>query len=68
VLIRVKLSRTDKIKEIKVKPGLTVEYILKKINFKPDTVVVLNNNKPVPIDDKLYKDCELMIIQVSSGG
>jgi sulfur carrier protein ThiS len=68
VEITVKLSRTNEIKKIEIEKGSNVEQILRKINLKPDTVVVMSGDKPVPIDDKITDKQELTIIQVSSGG
>ena len=66
--IKVKLSRINKIKEVNLETGSTIEDLLKKINLKPDTLIVMNKDKPIPIDDTLNDCQELTIIQVSSGG
>jgi sulfur carrier protein ThiS len=66
--IKVKISRTNEIKEVNLENGASVLSLLKKINLKPDTIIVLNNNKPIPIDDELTNGEELTILQVSSGG
>jgi len=66
--IKVKLSRTNETKEISLKIGSTVGELLEKIKLKPDTLIVISNNTPVPVDDVLNNDQELTIIQVSSGG
>lgn len=66
--IRVKISRTQDIKNIKLGSDALVEDVLKKINLKPDTVIVTLNNKPIPIDHDLKDGDELIIIQVASGG
>ena len=66
--IKVKISRTNETKEVDLENGATVQNLLKKINLKPDTIIVLNNNKPIPIDDELRNGEELTILQVSSGG
>ena len=66
--IKVKLSRINKIKEVNLEKGSTIEDLLKKINLKPDTLIVMNKDKPIPIDDNLNDSQELTIIQVSSGG
>lgn len=68
VNIKVKLPRTDNTKTITVENHSTVADLLKKLNLKPDTVIVMNNNSPIPIDDTLKNNQELTIIQVSSGG
>ena len=66
--IKVKISRTNEIKEVNLDNGASVQSLLKKINLKPDTIIVLNNNKLIPIDDELTNGEELTILQVSSGG
>ena len=66
--IKVKLSRINKTKEVNLEKGSTIEDLLRKINLKPDTLIVMNKDKPVPIDDTLNDGQELTIIQVSSGG
>ena len=66
--IKLKISRTNEIKEVILKSRSTVEDLLKEINLKPDTLIVLSNNKPIPIDDILRNEQEITILQVSSGG
>jgi len=68
VEIKAKISRTKETRKINIEPGSTVEYLLKKIKLKPDTLIVMSNNKPIPIDDVLNNNQELIIIQVASGG
>ena len=66
--IKAKLLRTKETKKINLETGSTVEYLLKKIKLKPDTLIVMSNNKPIPLDDVLNDGQELTIIQVASGG
>ena len=66
--ITIILSRTKKTKVIDIEKGSTVQGILAKIKMKPDTLIVMNQNKPIPIDNELYGGEELTVIQVSSGG
>ena len=66
--ITVKLSRNNKTKKIKLVNGSKVEDVLKKIKLKPDTVVTMYKNQPIPIDEELTDGQELTILQVSSGG
>lgn len=66
--IGVTLSRTKETKEIQFEKGLKIENVLKKLNLKPDTIIVLHKNKPVPIDEEIKDGQELTILQVSSGG
>ncbi len=66
--ITVEISRTKETKTIELNNGSLVQDVLKKINMKPDTLIVMNNKNPIPIDTKLNGGEELTIIQVSSGG
>jgi len=66
--IKLKLTRTNEINKIEIKDGSTVEDVLKMKNLKPDTVIVMYKNKPIPIDDKIKDSQELNIVQVSSSG
>jgi len=68
VKITVKISRTNEIKTIDLDKESTVQDVLIKINLKPDTLIVMNKNKPIPIDDEIKDKQELTILQVSSGG
>ena len=66
--IKINISRTKETKNLELDAGTKVQDALKKLNLKPDTIVVMNKNKPIPIDDELRDGEELVIIQVSSGG
>ena len=68
MLIRVKIVRSNEIKKANLEKGSTIEDLLKKFNLKPDTIIVMNKNHPIPIDDILNEDQDLTILQVSSGG
>jgi sulfur carrier protein ThiS len=68
VKIKIKLSRTNETKSLEIKTAGTVEDVLKKMNLKPDTIIVMNKTRPVPIDSQLNDGEELTIIQVASGG
>ena len=54
--------------EIDIKSGSKMYDLLKKINLKPDNIIILRGNTPVPVDDILTDEQELTIIQVASGG
>jgi sulfur carrier protein ThiS len=66
--IKVRLSKTNETREINLEPGSTVEDLVRKLKLRPDTIIVLSNDTPIPIDDVLSQNQELTIIQVSSGG
>ena len=66
--ITVKLSRAKETKEIHLVTDSTVNDLLRKMNLKPDTLIVMSDNVPIPIDNALKDGQEVAIIQVSSGG
>ena len=66
--ITIKISRNNEIKTIDLEKGSKIQDVLTKINMKPDTLIVMNKNKPIPIDDEVKEGDELTILQVSSGG
>jgi thiamine biosynthesis protein ThiS len=68
VKVKVKISRINKEKEVQLKKGSTVLDLLNKLKLKPDTVVVMSNKSPIPIDETLKDNQEITIIQVFSGG
>ena len=62
------LSRTNEKKEIELKEGSTVEDLLKEIEIKPDTVIIIYENNPIPVNSTLVNNQFIKLIQVSSGG
>jgi len=46
----------------------TVMDVLSRLNIKPDTVVVIKDNDPIPIDEGVKDGDKLKIIKVASGG
>ena len=66
--IKVNLSRINKTKEIQLEEGSTIENLLEKLNLKPDTLIIMNKNMPIPVDSVLNHNQEITIIEVSSGG
>jgi len=67
-MIYVKILPQNISKEIDIASGLKMYDLLKKINLKPDNIIILRGNTPVPIDDILTDEQELTIIKVASGG
>ncbi len=55
-------------KEIVIENGLKMYDLLKKIDLKPDNIIILRGNTPVPVDDVITEEQDLTIIQVASGG
>ena len=68
VKIKVKILPDNSTKEVDIKPGSKVYDVLKEMQIKPDTVIVVRNDTPIPVDDIVDKDQKLKIIQVASGG
>ena len=66
--IKIKISPGNTVKNIELKTGSTVYDLLKKIQLKPDTVIVIKDDIPIPIDDIINQNNELRIIKVASGG
>ena len=66
--IIVKLLRSNITKEIDLKKGSNVEDLLKKVNLKPDTVIIMHKDRPIPIDKEINQGDSFTIMQVSSGG
>jgi sulfur carrier protein ThiS len=66
--ITVKISRSNDLQRIDLKSGSKVQDVLTELNMKPDTLIVMKENVPIPLDNELKCGEELTIIQVSSGG
>jgi len=66
--IRVKLIPQNTTQEIEIQKGSTIIDLLRMIHRRPDSVIVLKNKTPLPVDDIIPDDQELSIIQVASGG
>jgi len=66
--INVKIMRTGETKKIVLEKGSTVENLLDKIKVKPDAIIAMSNDKPIPVDNPLNENQEILIIQVASGG
>ena len=49
--IKVKILPDNSTREIDIKPGSKVYDILKEIKIKPDSVIILRNDTPIPVDD-----------------
>ena len=66
--IKVNIISQNKIKNINIDYNSKVIDLLKKINLKPDIVIVLRDNTPIPVDEQLENNEKISIIEVSSGG
>jgi len=67
-MITVKILPQNITKKIDIKHESKMYDVLQKINLKPDNIIILRDNTPVPVDDILTNEQELTIIQVASGG
>jgi len=66
--IHVKILPMNITDEVDIESGSKMFNLLKKINLKPDNVIILRGNTPVPVDELIIKEQNLTIIQVASGG
>jgi len=64
----VKILPKNIINEIDIENGSKMFHLLKKIDLRPDNVIILRGNTPVPVDELIRKEQNLTIIQVASGG
>ncbi len=66
--VLVRLVNENKQHKLKLSDSATALEILKMLRIAPDTVIIMMDNKPIPIDLLLEPDSELSIIRVVSGG
>jgi sulfur carrier protein ThiS len=68
--MKLKITRVlqDTSTVVNVEKGETVQMLLKRLQLRSDTVIVLRGRTPIPVDDTLDDDKELRILQVASGG
>ena len=67
--IEIKLCPENKTTALDFKvESTTVMDVLLRLNIKPDTVVVIRNGDPIPIDEDVKDGDKLKIIKVASGG
>ncbi|ADB57106.1 MoaD/ThiS family protein [Archaeoglobus profundus] len=53
--------------EVEVEKGKRYSDLLKMLGINPETVVVVRNGKPVPVDD-FVEEGEIVVMRVISGG
>lgn len=53
--------------ELEVEKGQRYSEILENLKINPETVILLKNSTPIPIDD-FVEDGEVTVIRVISGG
>jgi sulfur carrier protein len=56
-----------KSEELTVNENLTYFDLLNIFNINPETVIVVKNGKPVPLDEKV-EEGEIKVLRVISGG
>lgn len=67
-MIMVKLSHTDRGREVEYKKGMRVKDVLGKFNYHPASTLKFVNGLAAE-DDKVLKDGdELVLVSVSGGG
>ena len=66
--IRVTIQPKNTTQTIEIQKGAQFYDLLQKMELKPDNIIILNKNTPVPVDDIIDSISELIIIQVASGG
>ena len=66
--ISVKILPDNSLKEVDIKSGSKINDLIKKIHLKPDAILVLKDNKPIPIDHIIDEGHKLTILKVASGG
>ena len=58
----------DKLMQVKIKEGSTIEDALKKLGINTETVIVKRNSYITPIEEKVRDNDRIEIINVVSGG
>ncbi len=53
--------------EVEIEKGKKYTDLLKSLGINPETVVVVKDGKPVPIDD-FVEEGEIVVMRVISGG
>lgn len=55
-------------KKIELQENSTALDMLKKLDLNPDTMLIIRNEVPIPVDEKLRDRDVLKIVRVVSGG
>ncbi|HEC95327.1 MAG TPA: MoaD/ThiS family protein [Thermoplasmatales archaeon] len=66
--IQVKTLPENTTREYNISEPATVEKLLGEMQLKPDAVIAMRNNKPIPLDDRIDEDDKLTLIKIASGG
>ncbi len=54
--------------KVEVPEGSRVSAVLEKLDHHIDSVIILCDGEPIPLDDELEEDMDLKILPVVSGG
>lgn len=65
--LNVNLHNREK-KIVELNDNTTALELIKKLELTPDEVIIIRDNYPIPVDEKLYDNDEVKIIKVASGG
>lgn len=65
--LNVNLHNREK-KIVELNDNTTALELIKKLELTPDEVIIIRDNNPIPVDEKLYDNDEIKIIKVASGG
>ena len=69
MIVRVaRLPRPNVEQEVAVHEGATVLDVLRAVGVPPDAVVVLRDERPVPVDERVAAEDRLRVLTVFSGG
>ena len=66
--IQVKTLPENTTKEYNISKPATVERLFKQIKLKPDAVIALRKNQPIPLTETLQENEEIAVIKIASGG
>ncbi|KAF5424218.1 MAG: Small archaeal modifier protein 2 [ANME-2 cluster archaeon HR1] len=66
--VNVKITRGESSnKSIMIKDGSTYNDVLSSFNINPETVIIIVNNRPVPVNEKIFTD-HMEILMITSRG
>ena len=68
MIIKAVLSPEKNEKKIELRENSTALDMLKTLDLNPDGMIVIRNEVPIPVDEKLKDKDVLNIIRVVSGG
>ncbi|PJB21123.1 MAG: hypothetical protein CO114_06985 [Euryarchaeota archaeon CG_4_9_14_3_um_filter_38_12] len=68
MIIKAVLSPEKNEKKIELLENSTALDMLKNLDLNPDVMIVIRNEVPIPVDEKLKDKDVLNIIRVVSGG